>query len=64
MEITLTGDEFDTVYEALHRVSHPYRDEEIADVVAAEAKAWTVLQDVRHRAGLPDAPRPSEASRT
>lgn len=53
MDITMSGEEFDAVYEAL-RLASSYTEEEIPLVVAAEGKAWEVVQEVRHRAGLPE----------
>jgi hypothetical protein len=61
MEITMTDREFEVVWAALEMANTPYTDDDIPELVAREAKAWTVLQKVRHRAGLPDEPRPSEA---
>lgn len=49
----MSGEEFDAVYEALRLANRPYNDDEIPFVVAAEGKAWEVVQAVRHRAGLP-----------
>lgn len=63
-KIEMTREEFADVYEALRLANTSYSDEEIPDVVAAEGKAWTVIQKVRHRAGLPDGLRPSEGSQT
>ena len=54
MDITMSGEEFDAVYEALRLANIPYSDDEIPYVVAAEGKAWEVVQEVRHRAGLPE----------
>jgi hypothetical protein len=65
MDIQMTEAEFETVFDALQRANTPTEtDDDIADVIAAEARAWTVVQAVRGRAGLPE-PRPSaEASPT
>lgn len=51
--IPMTRAEFRVVHEALRLANTPYTDEEIPAVVAAEGKAWTVVEEVRHRAGLP-----------
>lgn len=52
--IEMTREEFAAVYEALRLANTPYSDDEIPFVVAAEGKAWEVVQEVRHRAGLPE----------
>jgi hypothetical protein len=52
--IEMTREEFATVYAALRLANTPYSDDEIPLVVAAEGKAWEVVQEVRHRAGLPE----------
>lgn len=48
----MTREEFETVFEALRLANSGYSDEEIPAVVAAEGKAWEVVQAVRHRADL------------
>ncbi len=50
----MTREEFEVVYGALALANSPYTDDEIPYVVAAEGKAWQVVQEVRHRAGLPE----------
>lgn len=54
MDITMSREEFAAVYDALRLANTPYTDEEIPLVIAAEGKAWEVVQGVRHRAGLPE----------
>lgn len=53
-DIRLTRDEFDKVYEALRLANSGYSEEEVPELVAKEGIAWEVLQEVRHRAGLPE----------
>jgi hypothetical protein len=61
----MTEAEFETVFDALQRANTPTEtDDDIADVIAAEANAWKVVQAVRRRADLPDEPRSSGASLT
>jgi hypothetical protein len=49
MTVELTDEEFETVYEALRLANHPYSHDEIATVVAMEAKAWTAIQQAKRR---------------
>ena len=65
-KIEMTQAEFSVVYEALAMANTPYSDDDetLATLVAKERNAWNVVQAVRHRAGLPDAPPPSEADPT
>lgn len=53
-DIRMTRAEFEEVYAALRLANTPYTDEQVPELVAREGKAWTVLQSVRHRAGLPE----------
>jgi hypothetical protein len=65
MDIQMTETEFETVFDALQRANTPTEtDDQIAQVIAAEAIAWKVVQDVRGRAGLPESRPSSEASPT
>ncbi len=60
--VEMTEDEFNVVFRALETV-HDINAED-ADVIAQEASAWEVVQNVRRRADLPAARRPSEEPRT
>lgn len=57
MPVILNDDEFSVVYEALRLANNPYTNDEVAHVVAMEAKAWTAIQAATRRAGL-DGPLP------
>jgi hypothetical protein len=59
--IELTAEEYATIYEALRLVNAPYGNDEVAHIVAMEAKAWTAIKTATHRAGLDDVSRPSGA---
>ena len=54
-KIEMTLDEFNLVYTALATV-HDVNAED-AEVIAQEASAWEVVQNVRRRAALPGTPR-------
>ena len=46
----ISDEDFYVVYEALRLANTPYTHEEVAHVVAMEAKAWAVVQRVRDTA--------------
>lgn len=48
--IELTDAEFETIYEALRLVNHPYGEEDVPRVVAMEANAWDAIVAAKHRA--------------
>lgn len=52
MSVEMSPEEFFVIYEALRLANNPYTNDEVAHLVAMEAKAWTVVQEVTHRAGL------------
>ncbi len=60
--VEMTEDEFNVVFRALETV-HDISAED-ADVIAQEASAWEVVQNVRRRADQSAARRPSEEPRT
>lgn len=51
--VSLTEDEFELIYDALKRANNPYTNDEVAALVAAEAKAWAVVQRIRDMADQP-----------
>jgi hypothetical protein len=59
--VELTEEEFGVIFDALELANSGYSVEEVPTVVALEGKAWTLVLDIKRRAGLPDEPPPSEA---
>lgn len=59
--IEMTRAEFEVIYAALQMANTPYSDDDetIADLLAKERDAWETVQEVRHRAGLPEWDPPS-----
>lgn len=45
--VTMTDEQFETIYEALRLANHPYSNSQVAHVVAMEAKAWDVVEKVK-----------------
>ncbi|MCW2599599.1 MAG: hypothetical protein JWM02_1428 [Frankiales bacterium] len=45
--VELADNAFEAIYEALRLANSPYTQDEVAHVVAMEAKAWDVAQRVR-----------------
>jgi hypothetical protein len=52
MTVQLTDEEFAVVYEALRIANSPYSKEEVPHLVAMEAKAWKIIESLKHKADL------------
>ena len=49
VNVELTQEEFDLVFEALRMVNSPYTNEDVPHLVALEAKAWKAVQTAKSR---------------
>jgi len=62
--VELTEEEFGVIFDALELANSGYSMEQVPTVVALEGAAWTLVLDIKRRAGLPDEPQSSEAAQT
>lgn len=51
----MTVEEFATVWRALHDSNHVYGYDELVRILVQERRAWAVVEEIRHKAGLSEA---------